>query len=49
MKKYIKPMMKAHYVAPIIMCCGSSDRHDNGKHNGWKNPNNPHYDFSDEE
>ena len=42
MKTYIKPLFKAHKVQSIVtICCASG--HDNGHHNGWNNPHNPHY------
>ena len=34
--------MRAHKVTAFeSMCCASG--HDNGNHNGWNNPHNPHY------
>lgn len=47
-KKYIKPLFKAHKVEAIVMT-PSSGHHDNGKHNGWNNPNNPHYPYNPDE
>ena len=47
-KNYIKPTMRAHKVEPIVMT-PSSGHHDNGKHNGWNNPNNPHYPYNPDE
>lgn len=47
-KKYIKPLFRARKVEAIVMT-PSSGHHDNGKHNGWNNPNNPHYLYNPDE
>lgn len=47
-KKYIKPLFRARKVEAVIMT-PSSGHHDNGKHNGWNNPNNPHYPYNPDE
>jgi hypothetical protein len=47
-KNYIKPLFKARKVEVIVMT-PSSGHHDNGKHNGWNNPNNPHYPYNPNE
>ena len=44
MKKYNKPTMKVHTCAlSDEMLKHGSSHHDNGNHNGWNNPHNPHY------
>lgn len=47
-KNYIKPLFRARKVEAMIMT-PSSGHHDNGKHNGWNNPNNPHYPYNSDE
>ena len=47
-KKYINPLFRTHKVEAIVMT-PSSGHHDNGKHNGWNNPNNPHYPYNSDE
>lgn len=44
MKKcYQQPTARAHKCEPHAELCSHSGHHDNGNHNGWNNPNNPHY------
>ena len=40
---YLKPSMRVHKCEPCVELCSHSGNHDNGNHNGWNNPNNPHY------
>lgn len=41
-KHYVKPESRIHTVSErVSICCASG--HDNGNHNGWNNPHNPHY------
>lgn len=50
MKKiYIKPLFKAHKVEAEVVLGHHSGHHDNGNHNGWNNPNNPHYPYNPDE
>lgn len=43
MKKYNKPTMKVHTCALSDGLLKHGSKHDNGNHNGWNNPHNPHY------
>lgn len=45
-KTYKTPNARAHKIEPVVL--KSTSHHDNGNHNGWNNPNNPHYEPDEE-